>query len=139
MRVPADGRQPARRQSMTDPAYPLIRRHGLDAIVAFRKGQPISAARFLSDVAALASSLPSRRNVLNLCSDRYRFAVGLAAALCREQISLLPPNDTPGLLKELAADYPDLYCLTDDAAPIALIPFLTIVFSNGVKGRLLGS
>jgi acyl-coenzyme A synthetase/AMP-(fatty) acid ligase len=111
---------------MTDPAYPLIRRHRLDAIVAFRKGQPISAARFLRDVAALASLLPSRRNVLNLCSDRYRFAVGLAAALCREQISLLPPNDTPGLLDELATDYPDLYCLTDAApAPIAFIPLLT--------------
>jgi acyl-coenzyme A synthetase/AMP-(fatty) acid ligase len=112
-------------QSMTDPAYPLIRRHRLDAVVAFRKGQAISAASFLRDVAALAALLPSRRNVLNLCSDRYRFTVGLSAALCREQISLLPPNDTPGLLTELAADYPDLYCLTDAAAPIALIPSLT--------------
>jgi len=111
--------------STTDPAYPLIRRHRLDAIVAYRKGQAISAASFLRDVAALAALLPSRRNVLNLCSDRYRFTVGLAAALCREQISLLPPNDTPGLLNELAADYPDLYCLTDAAAPIASIHSLT--------------
>lgn len=109
---------------MTTPAYPLMRHDRLDAVVAYRQGRPISAARFLGDVAALATLLPSRRNVLNLCSDRYRFTVGLAAALCREQISLLPPNDTPGLLAELAADYPDLYCLTDGTAPAASLPTL---------------
>ena len=111
--------------SIMNPAWPLIRHDRLDAIVAIRKGQPVSAARFLHDAAALAALLPARRNVLNLCADRYRFTVGLAAALCREQISLLPPNDTPGLLSELATDYPDLYCLTDVTTPIASIPSMT--------------
>lgn len=109
---------------MTGPAYPLLRHDRRDAVVAYRQGRSIGVERFLHDVAALAALLPSRRNVLNLCSDRYHFTVGLAAALCREQISLLPPNDTPGLLAELAADYPDLYCLTDGAAPTASFPTL---------------
>ncbi len=111
---------------MTDPAYPLLSHDRLDAVIAYRQGRPISVERFLHDVAALAAALPSRRNVLNLCSDRYRFSVGLAAALCREQISLLPPNDTPGLLAELATDYPDLYCLTDGPPPTA--PFPTLAY-----------
>ena len=110
---------------MLDAAYPLIRHSRLDATIAYRKQQPISVARFLHDVAALASSLPGHRNVLNLCSDRYCFTVGLAAALCREQMSLLPPNDTPVLLEELAADFTDLYCLTDSKVPIASIPCVT--------------
>ncbi|MGO8917019.1 MAG: AMP-binding protein [Stellaceae bacterium] len=104
------------------PAYPLLRHDRPDAVVAFRGRQPIAAARFLHDVAAVSAVLPARRYVLNLCTDRYRFTVGLAAALCREQISLLPPNDTPGVLQDLAADFADAYCLTDAAPPALSIP-----------------
>jgi acyl-CoA synthetase (AMP-forming)/AMP-acid ligase II len=68
---------------------------------------------FLADVAALAARLPDHRYILNLCTDRYRFMVGFAAALCRQQISLLPPGDTAGILSAIAEDYPDLYALTD--------------------------
>jgi acyl-coenzyme A synthetase/AMP-(fatty) acid ligase len=71
---------------------------------------------FLSDVAALAVLLPARGHVVNLCGDRYRFAVGFAAALCRRQIALLPPHDSASMLDRLTQDYPDLYCLTDVAA-----------------------
>lgn len=98
-------------------AYPILGHAGDGAIVAFRDRRPITVERFLHDVAALAARLPARRYALNLCTDRYRFAVGLAAALCRRQVSLLPPNDAPRILKTLAADYPDLYCLTDTARP----------------------
>ena len=38
---------------------------------------------------------------------------GFAAALCRRQVNLLPPNDMPGMLDQLAMDYPDVYCLAD--------------------------
>jgi acyl-coenzyme A synthetase/AMP-(fatty) acid ligase len=70
---------------------------------------------FLGDVAALAALLPRRRHVVNLCRDRYQFVVGFAAALCCRQINLLPPHDGPDMLDRLAIDYPDFYCLTDDA------------------------
>jgi acyl-coenzyme A synthetase/AMP-(fatty) acid ligase len=107
---------------MTNPTFPLLRNDCLDAIVAFRKRQPISIAQFLHDVEALAALLPARRHVLNLCLDRYRFTVGFAAALCRNQISLLPPHDTPGLITDLAADFLDLYCLADAATSTTSIP-----------------
>jgi acyl-coenzyme A synthetase/AMP-(fatty) acid ligase len=110
---------------MTHATYPLIRHDRPDAIVAFRGGRPISVESFLCDVEALAALLPPRQNVLNLCADRYRFTVGFAAALRRKQVSLLPPNDAPGLLKELAADFRDLYCLTDGAPPAAAIPCIS--------------
>ena len=51
---------------------------------------------------------------MNRCADRYHFAVGFAAALLRGQITLLPPNDTPELLRQLADQYPGMYCLTDE-------------------------
>jgi acyl-coenzyme A synthetase/AMP-(fatty) acid ligase len=77
----------------------------------------IRAARFRGDVAALAARLPAHRHVVNLCTDRYRFMVGLAAALRRRQITLLPAANVPAALAALAEDYPDLYALTDGARP----------------------
>lgn len=104
--------------------YPLIRHDRLDAAVAFRRQQPISAGQFLRHVAGLAALLPPRRYVMNLCGDRYRFTVGLAAAVSRGQISLLPPNDTAGPIEQLAADFPDLCCLGDAALPAISLPRL---------------
>ncbi len=98
-------------------AYPIVGRAEDDAVVAFRQQHPIRLTQFQQDVLALAAQLPARRYVLNLCIDRYRFTVGLAAALCRQQISLMPPNDTPKAIEELASDYPDVFCLTDAAPP----------------------
>jgi acyl-coenzyme A synthetase/AMP-(fatty) acid ligase len=43
--------------------------------------------------------------------------VGFAAALHRRQVSLLPSSLAPGVLRDLAADYPDVYGLTDGARP----------------------
>ena len=74
--------------------------------------------QFLRDVARLAQQLPHKRHILNLCTDRYRFAVGFAAALLRGQISLLPPNYTPSFVERLGQSYPDLYCLADDAGGV---------------------
>jgi acyl-coenzyme A synthetase/AMP-(fatty) acid ligase len=104
------------------PHYPLIRHPRPDAVFAVRHGRPITAEQFLRDVAALGRELQPRPHVLNLCADRYRFAVGLAAALGRKQVTLLPPNDAALTIEALAADYPDLYCLTDDAPPAVSIP-----------------
>ncbi len=61
--------------------YPLLRHARLDAIFARRAGVPIAVEDFLLDVAALSRVLPHHHHVVNLCADRYRFAVGLAAAL----------------------------------------------------------
>jgi len=103
-------------------SIPLLRLQARDAIFAWQGGKPISAGRFLADVGALAGLLPDQKYVLNLCADRYRFAVGFAAALLRGQISLLPPNHTPDLILRLSLHYPGLYCLTDGAEGPALLP-----------------
>jgi acyl-coenzyme A synthetase/AMP-(fatty) acid ligase len=113
--------------------YPLIRHRRRDAIVAYRGEQPVSAGEFLRDVTALAKLLPAQRHVVNLCQDRYRFTVGLAAALSRSQVSLLPPSDLPAVLEQLVADFVDLYCLTDGAAP-ASIP--TLAYPERLTGAL---
>lgn len=103
----------------------LVTHHRLlrtEGVFAWRAGKPITVATFLHDVASLAELLPPRGHVVNLCADRYRFAVGFAAALRRNQVNLLPPHDAAGLLEQVRADYPDVYCLTDGTSPAAKIP-----------------
>lgn len=102
-------------------AIPLLPTHAPARIVAWRNGVAIDQQTFLSDVHALAARLPARPHVLNHCDDRYRFLVGLAAALVRGQVSLFPSSRAPQVLAQLANDYPGVYCLADladEAAPM---------------------
>ena len=89
-------------------------------MVAYRAGAPILAGQFLSDVDRLARSLPPCRHVLNTCTDRYHFTVGLAAALSSGRVSLLPSSQAPELLRQLGAFAPDAICLTDEDGTTAL-------------------
>jgi len=139
---------------------PLIRPASGDAAFAYCGESIVSVDQFLWDVSHLAALLPDRAYLLNLCTDRYRFVVGFAAALCRRQISLLPPNQTPGLVEQLALRYPGVYCLSDAPAThatletvhyplvtpmagsaaqtVALIPaaqIAAIVFTSGSTGQ----
>ena len=76
------------------------------AAFAYRRGRPVSVAEFNRDVRLLAQRLPDRPCILNLCSDRYQFAVGFAAALLRGQVSLLPPNYAADVVARLGRAYP---------------------------------
>lgn len=111
--------------------YPLLRHSDDNQPVAIQAQRPIFRRQFLADVAALAASLPAKKYVVNLCTDRYRFMVGFAAALCREQISLMPPNDTPGVLTALASDYADVYALIDTTR----VPLPSVVFPETLERR----
>jgi acyl-coenzyme A synthetase/AMP-(fatty) acid ligase len=138
-------------------AYPVLRHQHDDDIVAMRGPQLFQRAQFLRDIAALAAVLPAQRYMLNLCTDRYRFMVGFAAALCRGQVSLLPSSDAPGVLNAVAEDYPDLYALApathpllptlvypDIASEIGAVPVMPLIdgdqpalilFTSGSTGR----
>lgn len=94
-------------------SIPLLRLHHPKSTFAQQHGNVLTTEKFLTDVQSLAALLPERSHLLNLCADRYHFAVGFAAAMLRGQISLLPPNLTPNLLNNLAHRYPHLYCLND--------------------------
>ncbi len=117
---------------------PLIRNFDAGAVFAFRNRRPIRVEEFLGEVRRLADLLPDRRYVVNLCSDRYQFTVGLCAALLRRQVNLLPPNVTPDLLKRLTLEYPDAYCLSDGAVqpPLQIETFLYRQTGNTVSASV---
>jgi 3-hydroxymyristoyl/3-hydroxydecanoyl-(acyl carrier protein) dehydratase len=117
-------------------ALPLLAARDLAAPLAWRDGAAISAGQFLGEAAAVAERLPPHGRPINLCQDRYRFALGLAAALLRRHTSLMPPNALPATLRQLqggdrAADA--VYVLTDDdALDVAGLPRLAIERPAGV-------
>ncbi len=83
-------------------------------IVAYRSGRAVTAQQFLDDAKRLLRSLPPGKHVLNVCTDRYHFTLGLAACLISERVSLLPSTHTPQVIAHLAVFAPDAICLTDD-------------------------
>jgi hypothetical protein len=93
---------------------PLLR--GDFPYAARRNGTPITRTAFLAEIAALADALLDRGFVVNLCTDRIRFAAGLAAAMLRGQITLLPADGSARAVDGLRQNYPDLYALTDTAS-----------------------
>lgn len=113
------------------PMFPLITHERADSVIAWRDGRPVTAARFLADVAALSRQLPAGTHMLNACSDRYRFAVGLAAALVSGKVSLLPSTQTPEMIRQLARFAPDAFCLTDAAQCAIALPQLPFPLLDG--------
>ncbi len=108
----------------------LIAHSTLDKTIAWRKGKPILVEQFLADVAYLAAALPAGKHILNVCRDRYHFAVGFAAAMVSNKVSLLPPTHTTDMVRQLQAFAPDVFCLHDNkdcdiALPKLSYPLIT--------------
>src|SRR5258706_12916962 len=103
------------RRSPAAQSHRLIAHTEAHAIAAYRRGDPVSAARFLRDVARTAAALPALGHVLNFCADRYRFAVVLCAAIVRGQTTLLPPTTTPNVIRAMRDFAPDAYYVSEDA------------------------
>jgi acyl-coenzyme A synthetase/AMP-(fatty) acid ligase len=103
--------------------FPLVMHPHAEDVLADRHGEPITVAHFLADVRQLAAALPAGRHLVNACSDRYRFAVGMAAALLADKISLLPPTLTPEMVRQVKIFAPDLFCLTDQPQSIDMPQF----------------
>ena len=92
---------------------PLLAHRDPDTVFAWRPDGPVSVGDYLADVAALADQLPAAGYLLNLCHDRYRFAVGFAAGLLRGMTSLQPSSQSAETFRRLQANYPGLVCLCD--------------------------
>jgi acyl-coenzyme A synthetase/AMP-(fatty) acid ligase len=111
---------------------------------------------FAATVRRFAASLPSHRYVVNLCEDRFAFAVTFAAAAQRGMTVLLPPSDAPAVAAALREDYADGFIVADRegfghvlaprlppsvAGDVAALPSIdaaypaAIVFTSGSTGR----
>lgn len=97
-------------------SLPLVHgfRHG-DAL-ARDADRIIRVEDFLGAARAVRDLLPATHYVINLCEDRYWFAVAFAATLLRGATNLLPHNSAPATLAQLRRDYPDSFIVSDRAS-----------------------
>jgi len=121
---------PAPRRAAPSQPIPLIA-HAPDAIVAWRRGKPVTAGAFVADVLRAAEALPEARYILNFCGDRYRFAVAFAAAMLRRQVTLLPPAATPVMVAAMREFAPDAHCVADEGAPYPDVPRVMLPEGDG--------
>lgn len=119
---------------MTAARLPLLAHAEADRIVAWRPAGPVTAGQFLADVMQLAARLPAGGSVLNVCHDRYRFLVGIAASLVAGKVSLLPPSQTPEAIRQLKSFAEDVFCLHDGGGDTIDLPKL--VFPDLPAGKV---
>jgi len=103
---------------------PLVSHDSPDSIIAWRADGAVTLRQFLTEVGRLAAMLPAGGHLLNMCSDRYHFSVGLAAAIVAGKISLLPSTHTPEVVRQIQVFAPDVFCLTDSDSCKADLPQL---------------
>ncbi len=101
---------------------PIIFHSHPDQVIAWQHGIAITARQFLLDVEHLAHLLPEDQYILNVCRDRYHFAVGLAASILRHKVSLLPPSHTPDMVEQLLKYARDVFCLHDQLSCDIALP-----------------
>jgi len=94
---------------------PLVDRP-LGAALFYWHGRPVAAAAFLHDAAVLAEALPDAGHMVNLCRDRYAFAVAFAAALLRGQVCLMTGDRSAAGLAALTERFPSTYAAVDEPA-----------------------
>ena len=118
-------------------SVPLLAR-APDEILFRLPGQGVTAAAFLAAARAVAARLPPHGPataplgaplgapfgppVVNLCTDRFAFALGFAACLLRGRVSLLLGDRSAPRLAALAAAYPGLHALIDAPTPELALP-----------------
>lgn len=108
-------------------SLPLLPAADSGTVQAYRNGQPVTRAEFARDVLALAPRLPNIGHALNMCADRYWFAVALFAAISRGVVSLLPNSPAAEAIASLCAGLPQVFCLGDQDCPaIERIPYLSV-------------
>jgi len=82
---------------------------------AFHEGKVVKRGHLWSAVRELASKLPDRPYLFNLCESRYLFCLCLLAAASRGQICLLPPSGQMAVVQEILSDYPGAYLACERA------------------------
>ncbi len=84
-----------------------------DAVIGWHRDAALHGGAFVAAARALAGDMPAGVRCLNLCRDRLNFALGFAAALIRGNPTLLPPNQVPAVLNEIATDFGPVCCVSD--------------------------
>ncbi|WP_018153050.1 AMP-binding protein [Leeia oryzae] len=106
---------------------PLLPDTPPDQPFAYLRDSVVTRARFLAHVSEVADTLPDEGCLLNLCVDRYHFAVTLFAAIQRGLLTVLPNSLAPEHLAKVMQDHPGLQVVGDQADnPVPSLPWQAV-------------
>jgi len=126
--APAARERPHGRPVSAEARLRLLGHRDLGRPIAWRADGPTSAAAFLADVERLASRLPAAPYLVNLCEDRYRFAVAFAAALLAGKTNLFPASRHEHALTKVVEAYADCSVVAD--APVPRLADRTLLYPD---------
>lgn len=115
---------------------PLLPNTDPNAIVACRGSAAITQSQFLHQVHHLAQQLPDTHHVLNLCKDRYWFAVTLMACISRHIMTMLPHSAATDIIRALTLEYPDMIAVGDHSAAAFPLPYVAVGSAPLITGSL---
>jgi acyl-coenzyme A synthetase/AMP-(fatty) acid ligase len=84
-----------------------------DDVVICHGATPLTRRQLLRRAALLASRLPARDRLLNLCESRSHFLIAFVASMLRRQPQLLPGTRTAEALSQLEGQFPSSHRVTD--------------------------
>ncbi len=99
---------------------PILFNTAADKPIFFYDEEIITHKRFIHDVITVAAKLEQHQYAINLCADRYLFALGFVAGILQQQINLLPASQANLEINALEQDYPDSYRIDDNFIKKAL-------------------
>jgi acyl-coenzyme A synthetase/AMP-(fatty) acid ligase len=130
---------------------PILNNLSPDTAIFWYKDEVITHEKFMSDVLLIAANLKKHSYAINLCEDRYLFALGFVACMQQKQICLMPASRAEKEIETLEEDYEDTHRI-DDALIESLLAcepsneisfpseisseqLVAIVFTSGSSGK----
>ena len=89
-------------------------KHRQNTVFSVFNGRPISCNELLNHALQISQQLPEKTHAINLCRNRYLFTVAFLAVTIRNQINLLPANQSKNTISGLLTGQPQSYCIADN-------------------------
>ena len=132
-------------------SLPIINNINENTPIFIYKGQEITHDIFKQNVLLLAENLQQHKYAINLCEDRYLFALSFVASILQKSVCLLPAHHAENEIKKIEEEYTDSQRLDDetienflrrDASTKLSFPteinadqLVAIVFTSGSSGK----
>ena len=132
-------------------SLPILNNLKKDAPIFIYKGNAITPDIFKQDILLAAENLRQHHYAINLCEDRYLFAVAFVATIIQKHVCLLPAHHAENEIKKIEHEYTDTQRLDDKSieeflskkvnttlsfpAEINAEQSVAIVFTSGSSGK----
>lgn len=95
-------------------SLPILHSINENTPIFIYKDKIITHEKFKQDVLIVASNLQHHKYAINLCEDRYHFALAFVANIIQNSICLLPAHHAENEIKKIEIEYTDTQRLNDE-------------------------